>query len=133
MSTNAPWLTSSAMSGQTPEGVTIEALPYNLNNGNYTGLIRFTSPQLSNVVTVTVKLSVINAARNCDVNRDGLSTRLDVQLVQAAVGTSYTQPNFNLRYDLNRDGVIDSTDVALAQACLANAGTKSVYLPLIRK
>ena len=33
LSTNTPWLTASAASGQTPAGVTIEALPYSLSNG----------------------------------------------------------------------------------------------------
>jgi hypothetical protein len=134
MSTNAPWLTASATSGQTPAGITIEALPYSLNNGNYTGLITFASPQLSNTVTVTVNLTVLNAARNCDVNRDGVSNATDVQLVTNAIGTDYTQPNFNLRYDLNRDGFVTQADVTLTQACVAGfPGSHKVYLPLIRK
>jgi hypothetical protein len=133
MSTNAAWLTTSATSGQTPAGVTIEALPYTLNNGNYTGIISFTSPQLSNTVTVTVHLSVINAARNCDVNRDGVSNQTDVQLVTNAIGTNITQPNFNLRYDLNRDGSVTQADVTLTQACVAMASAQKLYLPLIRK
>ena len=133
MSTAVPWLTASSAAGQTPGAVTIEALPYDLGNGNYTGVISFTSPSLTNVATVTVKLSVINAARNCDVNRDGVSNDTDVQLVQSALGTDYTQPNFNLRYDLNRDGTITADDVTLAQACVARQSAYTVYLPLIRK
>ena len=133
MSTTTPWLTASATSGQTPDGVTIEALPYNLGNGNYTGMITFTSPQLSNAVTVTVNLSVINAARNCDVNRNGVSDSSDVQLIQNAIGTNYTQPDFNLRYDLNRDGVITQDDVQLAQACVARISAYQLYLPLVRR
>jgi len=133
MSTDANWLTASATTGQTISGVTIEALPYSLNNGNYTGMITFTSPQVSNAVTVTVKLSVINAERNCDVNRDGVSNQTDVQLVTNAIGTDITQPNFNLRYDLNRDGFVTANDVQLAQACVARAAGFTVYLPSIRK
>ena len=134
MSTNAPWLTASSTSGQTPAGVTIEALPYSLNNGHYLGVINFASPQLSNTVAVTVDLTVINAARNCDVNRDGVSNAADVQLVTGALGTDYTQPNFNLRYDLNRDGYVTQADVTLTQACVAGfPGAYQVYLPLIMK
>ena len=133
LSTSTPWLTASTTNGQTPEGVTIEALPYNLGNGLYTGVINFASPQLTNTVAVTVNLTVINAARNCDVNRDGISNDADVQLVQSAIGTDYTQPNFNLRFDLNRDGTITAADVTLAQACVARQSAYMVYLPLIRK
>jgi len=133
LSTNANWLTASASSGQTITSTTIQALPYDLNNGNYTGVITFTSPQLSNAVTVTVKLSVINAGRNCDVNRDGVSNQSDVQLVTNALGTNLTQPNFNLRYDLDRDGTITSADVKLAQACVARANAFKVYLPIVRR
>jgi hypothetical protein len=127
------WLTANATSGQTPGGVTIEALPYNLNNGYYTGIVTFTSPQLSNAVTVTVKLAVINAVHNCDVNRDGVSNQSDVQLIQGAIGSDVTQPNFNLRYDLNRDGFVTATDMQLAQACLARISAYKLYLPIIRR
>jgi hypothetical protein len=133
LSTAAPWLSTSTTNGQTPNGVTIEALPYNLGNGQYTGVINFSSPQLTNTVAVTVNLTVINAAGNCDVNRDGLSNETDVQLVQSAIGTDYTQPNFNLRYDLNRDGTITAADVTLTQACVARQSAYRLYLPLIRK
>lgn len=133
MSTNVPWLTASNGSGRTIGNATIEALPYSLTDGNYTGAITFASPQLSNTVTVTVNLSVINAARNCDVNRDGVSNQTDVQLVTNAIGTDITQPNFNLRYDLNRDGHVTQADVTLTQACVAAASGRKVYLPLIRK
>lgn len=133
MSTAAPWLTADVTGGQTPGGVTIKALPYNLGNGSYTGVINFTSPQLSNTVAVTVNLTMINAARNCDVNRDGVSDQSDVQLVQSAIGANYTQPNFNLRYDLNRDGVITQDDVQLAQACVARQTAYQLYLPVIVK
>ena len=133
MSTNASWLTTSSTNGQTPSGVTIEALPYSLNNGNYTGVINFTSPSLTSVATVTVKLTVINAARNCDVNRDGVSNQADVQLVQSALGSNLTQPDFNIRYDLNRDGYVTQADVTLTQACIAGAAGYKVYLPLVIK
>ncbi|NTU63696.1 MAG: hypothetical protein HGB05_09925 [Chloroflexi bacterium] len=133
MSGNVPWLTASSSSGQTPAGVTIEALPYSLDNGSYTGVLSFSSPSLTNVATVTVKLAVINAARNCDVNRDGVSNQADVQLVTDALGTDITQPNFNLRYDLNRDGVVTQADVQLTQACVAGASGSKLYLPVIRK
>jgi hypothetical protein len=88
---------------------------------------------LSSTVAVTVDLTVINAARNCDVNRDGVSNAADVQLVTNALGTNYTQQNFNLRYDLNRDGYVTQADITLAQACVARAAGRKVYLPLIRK
>jgi hypothetical protein len=133
LNTNVAWLTTSATSGQTIAGTTIEILPYTLGNGNYTGIITFTSPQLSNAVTVTVKLAVINAGRNCDVNRDGVSNQSDVQLVTNALGTNITQPSFNLRYDLDRDGTITSADVQLTQACVARANAFKLYLPIIRR
>ena len=96
-------------------------------------MLTFTSPQVSNAITVTVKLSVINAGRNCDVNRDGVSNQADVQLVTNAIGTDITQPDFNLRYDLNRDGFVTMGDVQLTQACVARAAGYMLYLPLIRK
>ncbi|HSD84121.1 MAG TPA: dockerin type I domain-containing protein, partial [Anaerolineae bacterium] len=134
MSSTVPWLTTSSAGGQTPQGVTIEALPYSLSDGNYTGVINFSSPQLGPTVAVTVNLTVLNAARNCDVNRDGVSNATDVQLVTTAIGTDYTQQNFNLRYDLNRDGAVTQGDVTLTQACVAGIpGGHQIYLPLIRR
>ena len=50
-----------------------------------------------------------------------------------AVGTDFTQPNFNLRYDLNRDGYVTQADVQLAQACIAGTASYKVYLPLVIK
>jgi hypothetical protein len=133
ISSTASWLTASTTSGQTPDGVTIEALPYSLPNGHYVGVINFASPQLTNTVAVTVNLTVLNAGRGCDVNRDGVSNDIDVQLVQSAIGMNYLQPNFNLRYDLNRDGSITQTDVTLAQECVADFAGHTIYLPLILK
>ena len=132
LTTNTAWLTVSAKSGNTPAGVTIEALPYTLNNGQYIGVIHFASPQLSNTAVVTVNLTVMNAGGNCDVTRDGVVTQADVQLVQSALGTNYLQSNFNLRYDLNRDGTVTAADVALMQACFAKAG-HLIYLPIVLK
>jgi hypothetical protein len=127
------WLTAGSSGNQTPSGVTIEALPYTLNDGSARAL-SILQPAVRHTAAVTVNLTVINAARNCDVNRDGASNATDVQLVTSALGTNITQPDFNLRYDPNRDGYVTQADVALTQACVAGfpAGYK-VYLPLVRR
>jgi Dockerin type I domain len=75
-------------------------------------------------ITVTLR----NSTGWCDVNHDGAVNNTDLQLVEAAVGTNNTMPNFNYRYDLNRDGVVDAADVTLMQACVI-AATRTIYLP----
>ncbi len=132
LTTSASWLAASATSGsQTPDGATIHVQAFMLSDGAYTGVLTVTSLALNSVVTVPVSVNIQNSLAYCDVNRDGVTNSVDVQLVTAAVGTNNTQPGFNYRYDLNRDGRVDASDVALVSACASKG--RQIYLPLVTR
>jgi len=50
-----------------------------------------------------------------DVNRDGVIDKRDLDLIQAAFGSTKGMPKYNADYDLNGDGKIDVKDVYTAQ------------------